>query len=113
MSTALKPELYSSHYAEWFKDPDVIAAYPSRPQYAPATIEFLSEAAITTTTPGRTMAGDQLAVMHVAALRSSMNRTTVSWLELSGSTADPRDSIPPALVCSSRSAALRSVRREN
>jgi hypothetical protein len=25
-----KPELYSSYYAEWFKDPDVIAAYPSR-----------------------------------------------------------------------------------
>jgi SAM-dependent methyltransferase len=43
MSTPLKPELYSSHYAEWFKDPDVIAAYPSRPQYAPAAIEFLSE----------------------------------------------------------------------
>jgi len=29
-----KPELYSSHYAEWFKDSDVIAAYPSRPPYA-------------------------------------------------------------------------------
>lgn len=38
-----KPELYGSHYAEWFKDPDVIAAYPSRPPYARAAIEFLSE----------------------------------------------------------------------
>ena len=38
-----KPELYSSHYAEWFKDPDVIAAYPFRPPYARAAIEFLSE----------------------------------------------------------------------
>ena len=38
-----KPELYDSHYAEWFKDPDVIAAYPSRPPYARAAIEFLSE----------------------------------------------------------------------
>jgi SAM-dependent methyltransferase len=38
-----KPELYNSHYAEWFKDPDVIAAYPSRPPYARAAIEFLSE----------------------------------------------------------------------
>ena len=38
-----KPELYSSHYAEWFKDSDVIAAYPSRPPYARVAIEFLSE----------------------------------------------------------------------
>jgi SAM-dependent methyltransferase len=38
-----KPERYSSHYAEWFKDPDVIGAYPSRPPYARAAIEFLSE----------------------------------------------------------------------
>src|SRR5215470_16663292 len=38
-----KPELYSSHYAEWFKDSDVIAAYPSRPPYARTVIEFLSE----------------------------------------------------------------------
>src|SRR5262245_12462387 len=40
-----KPELYSSHYAEWFKDSDVVAAYPSRPPYARAAIEFLSELA--------------------------------------------------------------------
>lgn len=40
-----KPELYSSHYAQWFKDPDVIAAYPSRPPYAEAAIQFLSELA--------------------------------------------------------------------
>ena len=40
-----KPELYSSHYAEWFKDSDVIAAYPSRPPYARTAIEFLSELA--------------------------------------------------------------------
>src|SRR5438034_129320 len=38
-----KPELYSSYYAESFKDPDVIAAYPSRPAYADAAIQFLSE----------------------------------------------------------------------
>ena len=38
-----KPELYSSQYAEWFKDPDVVAAYPSRPPYAQTAIEFLSE----------------------------------------------------------------------
>ena len=38
-----KPELYESHYADWFKDPDVIAAYPSRPAYAHAAIEFLGE----------------------------------------------------------------------
>ena len=38
-----KPERYDSHYAAWFKDPDVIAAYPSRPPYAHAAIEFLSE----------------------------------------------------------------------
>jgi SAM-dependent methyltransferase len=38
-----KPDLYSSQYAEWFKDPDVIAAYPSRPPYARAAIDFLSE----------------------------------------------------------------------
>ncbi|MBV9172104.1 MAG: hypothetical protein JOZ81_18680 [Chloroflexi bacterium] len=40
-----KPELYSSQYAEWFKDPDVIAAYPSRPAYARAAMEFLGELA--------------------------------------------------------------------
>src|SRR5438876_12045025 len=40
-----KPELYSSHYAQWFKDPDVIAAYPSRPPYAGAAIQFLNELA--------------------------------------------------------------------
>ena len=38
-----KPELYSSQYAEWFKDSDVIAAYLSRPPYARTAIEFLSE----------------------------------------------------------------------
>jgi SAM-dependent methyltransferase len=37
-----KPERYSSQYAEWFKDPDVIAAYPSRPPYAQPAIDFLS-----------------------------------------------------------------------
>jgi SAM-dependent methyltransferase len=40
-----KPELYSSHYAEWFKDPQVVAAYPSRPPYAQAAIEFLNQLA--------------------------------------------------------------------
>jgi ubiquinone/menaquinone biosynthesis C-methylase UbiE len=40
-----KPELYSSHYAEWFKDSDVVAAYSSRPPYARAAIEFLGELA--------------------------------------------------------------------
>ena len=38
-----KPELYDSHYAAWFKDLDVIAAYPPRAPYARAAIEFLSE----------------------------------------------------------------------
>jgi SAM-dependent methyltransferase len=40
-----KPELYASHYAQWFKDPRVIAAYPSRPPYAQTAIEFLSHLA--------------------------------------------------------------------
>jgi len=38
-----KPELYDSYYAAWFKDPNVIAAYPYRPPYAGVAIEFLSE----------------------------------------------------------------------
>jgi SAM-dependent methyltransferase len=48
-----KPELYSSHYAEWFKDADVVGAYPFRPPYAPAAIEFLSE--LTTDRPRRVL----------------------------------------------------------
>ena len=41
-----KPELYSASYAEWFKDPRVIAAYPARPPYAHGAIELLSDLAI-------------------------------------------------------------------
>ena len=48
-----KPELYDSSYAEWFKDPDVVAAYPSRPPYARAAIDFLSE--LTTDHPRRVL----------------------------------------------------------
>jgi SAM-dependent methyltransferase len=38
-----KPELYSSHYGEWFQDPLVVEAYPSRPPYPSALIAHLSE----------------------------------------------------------------------
>jgi len=41
-----KPELYSSEYATWFKDPQVVAAYPTRPPYAHAAIEFLAQLAV-------------------------------------------------------------------
>jgi SAM-dependent methyltransferase len=44
--TESKPELYSAHYAEWFKDPDVIAAYPSRPRYAETAFTLLAELAV-------------------------------------------------------------------
>lgn len=40
-----KPELYRSEYGTWFKDPLVVAAYPSRPSYAEAAIQFLSQLA--------------------------------------------------------------------
>ena len=41
-----KPELYSSEYATWFKDPLVVAAYPSRPPYSEATIQLLARLAV-------------------------------------------------------------------
>lgn len=37
-----KPELYSSHYGEWFRDPLVVEAYPSRPPYPAALFEHLA-----------------------------------------------------------------------
>ena len=40
-----KPELYRSEYGAWFKDPLVVAAYPSRPSYAEAAIQFVAQLA--------------------------------------------------------------------
>jgi hypothetical protein len=40
-----KPELFGSNYAEYFKDPAAVAAYPNRPPHATAAIEFVSQLA--------------------------------------------------------------------
>jgi SAM-dependent methyltransferase len=41
-----KPELFSSHYGEWFRDPLVVEAYPARPPYPRAVFEHLAALAV-------------------------------------------------------------------
>jgi cyclopropane fatty-acyl-phospholipid synthase-like methyltransferase len=43
MSGVPKPTHLSGEYGAWFKDPLVVAAYPSRPAYPAALIQALAD----------------------------------------------------------------------